>query len=147
MSVPVNITHATKRYSVRTISIANPAAGADWSISVPAGMQWRLRSVRAQLVSSATVANRAVNLSLKDDAGNVIALLPAPAVQAASLTNSYTFAQGASALSVGTSQSAAAPKDMVLGDSYTIASSTGAIQAGDQWSLIWLQVEESSSLS
>lgn len=146
MSVPMNITHATKRYAVRTINIANPAAATDWTISVPAGMQWRLRSVRAQLVTSANAGNRQVNLVIKDDAGNIVAQIPPAATQAASLTYSYTFAQGAASSLVGTTQSAPAPKDMVLGDSYTLAVSS-TLLAADQWSNIWLQVEESAALS
>lgn len=146
MSVPMNITHATKRYAVRTINVANPAAAADWSIQVPAGMQWRLRSVRAQLATSANAGNRQVNLVIKDDAGNIVAQIPPAAQQAASLTYSYTFAQGAASSLVGTTQSAPAPKDMVLGDSYTLAVSS-TLLAADQWSAIWLQVEESAALS
>lgn len=140
------LTHSDKRWSVKTAVQANPSAGADFTITVPAGLAWRVRSVFAQLVTSGTVASRQVNLVIKDDQGNIITEVAASGTQAASLTGSYTFAANEPLAGASNTFVIPIPQDLVLPESFTIGSSTGSIQTGDQWQNITVLAEESTVL-
>lgn len=116
----------------------------DWQLPVAGGTWWRVLLLRAQLVTSAVVANRLPVLAITD--GEVpLYELPAPAVQAASLTTRYSWAIA------GPDRSALAPAgpivtqalpDVILpvGGRLTIA--TTAIDAGDTWTLIRAYVQQ-----
>lgn len=120
------------RRTRRTFTGTAPAAGSDWTVTVPAGKVWRVLSVRASLVTSATVANRAPALTVSDGSA-VFLTVPAPAVQAASLTGVFDWYEYASAQAVGNVQAAALP-ELIIPAGFVLASSTAAIAAGDQWS-------------
>ncbi len=127
------------RRSRIVVPVANPAAGADWSFTVPAGHVYRLVSVFAQLVTSAVVANRQALLTVTDGTGTFLRL-PAAAVQAASGTVTYSWmAGGVAYLSLPASQAAFLP-DLNLMPAWGLASSTALIDVGDQWSGIRLHV-------
>ena len=64
----------------------------DKTLTVPANAQWRLASVYAQLITTATAGNRQVDILCTDASDNEIAKFVAGAVQAASLTRTYVFA-------------------------------------------------------
>jgi hypothetical protein len=68
------------------------ANDSDKTFTVPAGKAWRLASVYAQLVSTATVGNRQLDVLITDGSDNPVARYKAGAVQAASLTREYIFA-------------------------------------------------------
>lgn len=116
--------------------VATPAAGADWSTSVPAGHLWQLLGVTATLVTSAAVANRAVALVL-GDGSNPFLTIPAPAVQAASLTGVYSWAGEGGGYALGVRQLGPLPP-LVLPPSWTVAVSTLLVDATDQWSAVRL---------
>src|SRR6516162_1693189 len=42
----------------RPVAITTPAAGANWTVTVPGGRMWRPIAINATLVTSAAVANR-----------------------------------------------------------------------------------------
>lgn len=65
----------------------------DKTATVPAGKEWTLFGVFAQLITTATVGNRQIEL-LIDDGTNNLYILTAGAVQAASLTRTYSFGPG-----------------------------------------------------
>src|SRR5262245_11706354 len=79
--------------AVRAITGTTPGAAADVLETVPTGARWELLSIIAQLVTSATVANRIVELVL-DDGANVIARATNNQNHAASTTIIYWWAQG-----------------------------------------------------
>lgn len=68
------------------------ADDSDKTLTVPTGKAWGLRSVFAQLATTATVGNRQVDVLVTDGSDNAIATFKAGAVQAASLTRQYVFA-------------------------------------------------------
>jgi len=70
------------------------ANDSDKTYTVPAGEEWYVVSVFATLVASATVGNRRMIVQVLDADDNVLASVPAGAVQAASATVSYNFASG-----------------------------------------------------
>jgi hypothetical protein len=116
--------------------VASPAAGADWSTTVPAGHLWQPFSVTAQLVTSAVVANRQAVLVLGDGT-NIYAYLTAPAVQAASATVIYTWANVDTFVALGSRQVAALP-DVSIPPGWTIGVVTSALDVGDAWTAIRL---------
>jgi len=123
------------------VAPANPIAGADYVIVVPAGVNWIVRSLRFQLVTAVAVANRQVDLRIDDGAGHIFADLAAPAVQAASLTGLYTWATGLNPQSTNNIQQQGLPAEMRLAGGWRILTVTTAIQAADQFSGAAIELE------
>lgn len=122
------------------VAITNPAAGADWSYTVPLGARLQLLYGTATLTTSVTVNNRRVHLLLSATAGTMLDII-STGTQAASTAVSYAFAT-----SWVTSQSVAIaaqglliPSPLILQPGDIISTSTQLIAAADQWSLIRLR--------
>jgi hypothetical protein len=130
---PISAERAWRRVRRVTVS-ANPAANVEASLTVPAGVLWRLMSVQASLVTDATVANRAARLTLTVD-NVVVADIPPVAVQAASLTGRYLWWAKDSAYAVGQAQAIPIP-DVVMPPGAIIATVTDNRAAGDDWSAL-----------
>lgn len=139
--MPVGVSgESAWRRSRTTVLVASPAAGADWSSAVPGSHLWQLLAVKARLVTSAVVANRAVRLILGDGV-QTFAILPAAAVQAATATVDYTWVAGTSPATVD--QAAVAPLPLLtLQQTWTIGTSTRLVDVADQWSAIVLLVTD-----
>lgn len=123
------------------VAVANPAAGADFLIVVPAGVNWLVRSFRAQLVTAVAVANRQVELRMDDGAGHIFCDISMPAIQAASLTFLYTWSNGLTAQSTNNIEQNGLPTECRLPGGFRILTVTTALQAADQWSGGALQLE------
>jgi len=130
------------RGAMKSNITGSPAAGADWSQAVPSGVNWILRSIGAQLVTSASVATRSVVLNIKDGGGNIILQSAASITQAASLTFEYSFFNGAFSAAGPAAAQGGLPAEFRLLAGWTISVTTTNIQAGDQWSAIRQAVEE-----
>ena len=74
-------------------TIANPAAGADWSYTVPAGYSLQWESLRLTLTTDATVANRMVRIKITRGS-TIIGSFMASAVTAANIILTITFEKG-----------------------------------------------------
>lgn len=129
------------RALANVVAVGNPAAGTDYSIIVPAGVNWLVRSIRAQLLTSAGVANRFVTLRVDDGAGNIFADLPCGAAQTASLTETYTWAPGLTLSNVNNANTGGLPVEMRLPGGFRIRTVTANIQAADQFSGLALELE------
>src|SRR5580765_5947487 len=103
-------------------AVANPAAGADWSVTVPAGHLWELLGITATLTTSAAVANRAAAIVLGDGV-NPYLTIPAAVVQAATLAGVYSWSGDAGAVALGVRQYGPLP-DLSVPAGWTIGSST-----------------------
>jgi hypothetical protein len=122
--------------------VSVPAAGADFSITVPSNLIWRVSSVIATLVTSATVATRITHLVI-DDGTNVVS---------DSVMRNGVTASSTQLMTWGSSFQQAAPSDnsqpgyledgLVVPAGFRIRSLTTALQAADQYSAIYLLVEE-----
>ncbi len=141
------------RYSVRTVD--QPAAGADWSFVPSNGDRVKLLSITAKLTTAVAVATREVDLTVTDTQGNLIGLDRASASQVASLTYSYSWRPSDVSYGFTTGDTVVANScpGFFLPPGTTVASSTGAIAAADQWSSVvaaflvcdewaWLKMEE-----
>lgn len=126
-----------------SVAVTAPAAGADWTTTVPALVRWRLISAAAQIVTSATVANRLTRLRVTR-AGVIIHDCATTAIITASLTVrvGYTSNSGAFSGAVGSVVHVPYNGDLYLLAGDVVSSSTVAIDATDQWSAVALNVEE-----
>lgn len=127
---------------MRSVTVANPAAGAEFSQAVPAGVHWILRSVKAVLTSSAVAGNRVARLKIADGAANVLILSSANVNQAASLAFTFNWFNGAFPSAAGPTVEVGIPGDLRLLPTWTIGTLTTLIDVGDQYSAIVLGVEE-----
>ena len=115
--------------------VSNPAAGADWTFTVPAGQTLALESVTALLTTSVTVANRVPTLVVKDNLGRIVAEVVSPNAQAASLADEWVWAPGVVA-AAGPPIVTPIPPGLELAGGWTIGTVTAGLQVGDQWSAI-----------
>lgn len=128
---------------LRHIAVADPAAGAEFSETVPTNARWRLIAVGATLITDGTAATRDGRLSV-DDGVNTVWFGPPGASQAASLTRIYHWASGMAPGSVvggnGYIWSFLPAMPLLLGG-WRIRSSTVNLQLADNWNtpLIWAE--------
>ena len=124
--------------------IANPAAGAEWTFTVPAGQVMEILSLHWVLATSAAVANRVSGFEILDGAGNVVGIWRGGAVQAASLTENYSIGPFDGQSDPNGNFGAIivpAPQGLHLPAGFTIRSLSQNLQAGDQYSQIWMAIE------
>lgn len=129
--------------AILSITVANPAAGAEISETMPAGTRRALLAFRMQLLTSATVANRQKALVL-DDGATEYHRTESSNNQAAATTFLYSHAQGhaAGSAGVGNTVHGHLPGNIRLAAGHRVRTVTGAIQVGDQYSAIQYLVEE-----
>ncbi len=127
---------------LRSLTVANPAAGVDWTQAAPTNGRWFLRGGTATLLTSAAIANRQVALVI-DDGASTLFTIEAAAVQAAGATVVYDLIPGDTLTALtATHQPVIIPRDLRLLAGWRVRTSTGLLQAGDQWSAIQLMLEE-----
>ena len=130
---------------MKDISISDPAAGTEISVTVPAGKVWRIQSVRFKLATSAAVANRRVNLQFSFDGVLADVDRESSFTQTAGETSTYSWSQTEVA---GASTTAGflmdpIPIDYILPAGGTIQTVTAAsLDVGDQYSAVHFIVEE-----
>jgi hypothetical protein len=120
----------------------DPAAGVEISEQVPTNARWRLISMAYLLVASAAVANRIPILSINGGSGPVYQVATGIAVTA-SQTAQYRAASGVPFLTIDTLRyTLPLPVDLFLSQDCIISTLTTALDAGDNYSLPRLLVEE-----
>lgn len=132
------------RADFRVFPVASPAAGADWTLTVPDDVIFRIISIRAQLATAVAVANRAVRCIVTSSSGQFLFNSQASFVQTASQTFQYCFAPfGYDMGTLAGSGFASVPlvQDLWLRQAFTLGMATINLQAADQWSGITALVE------
>lgn len=128
--------------AVRTIAGTDPAAGAEFSESVPTGARWRLLSLTVQFVTDATVANRFPSVVV-DDGTNQLQRIAVSGAVAASTTAPITAgAFGFSGSVSGFNVLPLVGDPLILMAGYRLRSLTTALQAGDNYGPPTLHIEE-----
>jgi len=121
-----------------------PAAGAEINYSQSL-RRFRIQTLEATLTTSAAVATRSPQLIVTDGT-NTTYQSPQGAGQAASLTWTYTWAQlPVAQLQFGTQQLIHYASDQGLGPGDHVQTVTQNLQAGDQWSLVRVSLEQWSN--
>lgn len=127
---------------VRSITGSDPAAGAEFTETVPANTRWRVISLLVSLVTSATVASRLPLFYVDDGATTVFVAAPS-ATQAASSTVSYLLSGIGVHGSLGGVMGVSLPlDDFYLSAGYRLGATTFSLQVGDNYGAPQLHVEE-----
>ena len=127
---------------IRSIIGTNPAAGAEVSETVPTNARWRLRSLAASFVTSATAASRYPSLIFDDGATNFYVSDP-PELQLASTTSTWqAFPGSARLVAVSGVRQWNAGVPICLQGGFRLRTATTNLQAGDNWGPPQLLVEE-----
>ena len=125
-----------------SVTGTDPAAGVEVIEAVPTNARWRLRTLRASLVTDVTAPARTVNL-IVDDGTTTLLNFPGVTTQAASLTRTYNVAEyGFQPTAVGTDIFFYIPFNLYLFQGWRIRTSTTALAAGDNWGAPQMEVEE-----
>ena len=126
-----------------SFSVTSPAAGADWTQTVPTGARWLLHGIYATLATSATAGSRNP-LLLVDDGTNRLGAQDTALTQGVSLTNDWTWVPGTptTGLFATPVNVVDLPFPMPMFAGWRIRTLTAALSATDQWSAIRLLVEE-----
>lgn len=130
------------RRSRIVVPVASPAAGSDWSLTVPAGHVYRLVSIYGELVTSAAVATRVPFLTVSD---GVSAFLKVPpfASQVASLTRRYAWFPESGGDATGLGIASPFP-GLALVAGWSLAAATDLLDVADQWSSVRVCVEDTT---
>jgi hypothetical protein len=124
------------------LTVSAPLAGQEISTTVPAGVNWIIRSISYTLATSAVVAARSSHLVI-DDGANIIFEGANPATEAASLTYRYSWAAGVSNASDGaTVLQGGLPFELRLRTGYRMRTVTSGLDAADQYSALAVLLEE-----
>ena len=119
--------------TIVTAGIADPAAGVELTVTVPASTVWELQGFRAIFTTSATVATREVSLQL-DDGTNTFYKAVASGTQTASLARGYNFTDsGSSYQSTGGGNFMVGIGRPMIGAGYRLSTSVSNLQATDAW--------------
>ena len=127
---------------IRSVTGTDPAAGVEISVAVPTYARWKLYSLRATLVTDATVANRIVNFGMTDGAAGLM-YLSGVTTQAGSLSYDYYFANyGFLPAPVSNSVFLNLPLLGQLYQGWQVGTDTILLKAGDNWGAPQMMVEE-----
>lgn len=130
---------------VVTVNVANPAAGAEWTYTVPPGVVRLLVGACWLLTTSATVANRGVMVELADGANDLLGRWggnwPEPANSVVNYSLPAPIAGQVDATGL-TTVLIPVPRGLMFAAGWVIRSKTTNLQAADQHSRVFLQFEE-----
>lgn len=127
----------------RTIPIARPDANTGFALAPETGRAWEVLSLSTSFVTASDVANRAVTLSLFDGQSTLWSI-PPTAVQAASLTVTYSWIAGytnAQTATVGGQQAVGMPPTILV-PGWSLVVTVAAIAATDRFAVPNAQVIE-----
>lgn len=123
------------------ITIADPAAGANFTHTVPTGIDQRIVSLSGLLVTSATVATRQMRFTF-DDATNIFAHCGSTTTTSASQTNRFGALLGGNQGGIAGSFTEGSLPNIWLPPGFRLNSAIGNIQVGDQLSGIFLGAQQ-----
>jgi len=125
-----------------SIQVANPAAGTDWTFTAAVQQRVAVISFSAIFTAAAAAASRNVTIIVDDGANTVWQDDVSASItisQVATVNGSQTQAPAGI---IATTLFVVLPPGLILPPGWRIRSSTANINAGDQWSAIWLNVDE-----
>lgn len=125
------------------VKVTTPAAGADWTYTLPAGYFYRIVGGSALFTTSAVVANRFAALQVTDGV-NVLYTVPNPNAIVTTLAVALTYSQaGVTAYVAGTKPNGNVPAPSVwLPPGYIVSSYTSNIDVSDTYTKVVLWLEQ-----
>lgn len=143
MLAEYGVSRMLEQMLVRTVAVPSPAAGADVSVSVPAGSTWEPVSLAGTFTASAAVANRTQALIFTDGASVISRVRLSTTVTAGTVAKRALFlGAGYTAGGLGDPAIHDSMPQAVLPAAATITTSTVNIDTGDAWTAISLSVRE-----
>lgn len=128
---------------VREVIVAAPAAGVEWTATVPAGSSWEVLLVKSVLATSAVAGARVPALVVKDGDGNAVARFNPGVTLAANGSSVVTYVAGAGATPVQSGFVAPLPTPpLIMPAAWSFTSLTVSLDVGDAYTAIILQVRE-----
>lgn len=123
--------------------VTTPPAGFDWSFQTKTNTRVRLVAVRATLATSAAAGTRTADLAVNQAGGGTEWATQPFLTQGPSSTVQYTAANGLVApASIAQGNNWPLPADARFTPACQILTGTGALDAADQWSSIFLTLEQ-----
>jgi len=138
-AVDMSIHSIEQAAAEQPFSVAQPAAGQNWTFTVPANTVYKLDTFSFTLVTSATVATRFITLEFTDASGNIIFAATNGTGQAASLTARTTASRFINYLAVAGSNASGSQfplPDVWLPAGYIVKVVTTNLDAADQFSAV-----------
>jgi hypothetical protein len=124
--------------------VSNPAAGADFTFTVPTGI-WAVKSIFGVLTTSAQVATRQVIFEIFSATGARVLRCPSHITQTASLTQDYSASDAPIVNTTTTPDQITCPmpisSNYLVAGNWVINSNSIGIQTLDQWSNISIVLE------
>lgn len=127
---------------VHTIGGFSEPPGAEAAQQVPAGVEWILRSFRVVFTTSAVVANRVPSLAIFNPAMGLLAVVPDPTPVLAVTTVSLTWGDGIVNATGGGTHAMGFLADYRVQPGWIVTTQTAAFDPGDQYTGVFLTVEE-----
>jgi hypothetical protein len=128
---------------LRVITVGNPGVGADWTTTLPTNSRYWVHAIHATLTTGVDVANRTPVFQLEFPGGQVIWNVGASALIAASAAATYNLGEGlALGVDASSNYTVPLPTEAYLEGGSIIHSVTGNLQADDQWSAIYITLEQ-----
>lgn len=128
---------------IRAVTVANPVAQAQFTLTAPGSAAWRVLALTFRLVTDANAASRAVRLQA-DDGGNPWFIVGPETDQAATIDRVYCVVNGSHGFA-GLSGLQPLPwpdTGLWLRPGWRLRTTTTNLQAGDQYSEISAVVQE-----
>jgi hypothetical protein len=122
--------------------VANPAAGTNFTLTVPEGKKWRLQCIGFSFTTSVDAGNRIVRMIIKDPSGNMLYQASTHGTQAASQTVFHNTAPYLAMLTSNAQDSTVGFPEFIYSAGQTIVSNIGGMFPTDQISNIFYSVEE-----
>jgi len=120
------------------VSVANPAAGAEISVTVPANERWELLALLFTFTTSATAANRTPAIQIGDGTNTAVRVIYHSTI-AASIALAMAWATtGSNAYAAGLRSITPLPVGLTMEAGWIVSTSTALIQVDDQYSAITL---------
>jgi len=121
----------------------NPAAGAEWSITVPLGEMWEILAIRFSLVTAATVGNRVVHI-IAQVAGQTAYELISNTTQIISQNKTYTAMAGFTANSSADDNDIIIPMStgIFIPQGDILSSQTTNLAAGDDFGVATITIRK-----
>ncbi len=124
-----------------TYTGADPDAGAEISITVPARRRWKIHTIHQELVTDATIEDRICALII-DDGTNILLAVSSLVAQTASTTKHYYFAPiGAPEINILLISTNPMP-ELFLTAGSRIRTATDGLQEGDNYAAPIFLIEE-----
>lgn len=127
----------------RVVQVPSPAAGADWSVTVPGGVQWRILSGLSTLATSVTVGHRYPDAKVSVDGEQVYGITANGGIdESATIVYAIVTDPNTAGAWNGSATNLYAYPFTFFPQQAQIGVTTSNLDVADQWSNIVLWIEE-----